>query len=73
MIGSLENARAVRPAANARFPQGKTLRPPKRSIARPILGPRTPESNSEKVKAQKKSSVVMPIEAEIGTARIAGM
>jgi hypothetical protein len=71
--GSVAKARAVRPAAKARFPQGNTLRPPNRSIARPILGPKSPDSNNEKVKAQKKSSVVIPIEAEIGTARIAGM
>jgi hypothetical protein len=42
-------------------------------MALPILGPRTPERSREKVKAQKNNSVVMPIEAEIGTARIAGI
>ena len=73
MIGSVVRLSATKPAMKATFPQGKTLRPPNRSMALPILGPRTPERSREKVNAQKNNSVVMPIEAEIGTARIAGM
>jgi len=60
------------PAKKAMLPIGKTALPPSRSIALPTCGPRKPDTNSERVKAQKKSWVEIPSEAEIGTANIAG-
>ena len=60
------------PAKKATLPMGRTALPPSRSIALPTWGPRKPETNSDRVKAQKKSWVEIPSEAEIGTANIAG-
>ena len=70
--GSELSASRDNPKAKARLPNGKTRRPPRRSIALPILGPTKPETRSEMVKAQKRVSVGMPRSLEIGTARIAG-
>jgi hypothetical protein len=43
------------------------------SIALPIRGPIKPDTKREKVNAQKKVSVEIPIDAAIGTARTAGI
>jgi hypothetical protein len=52
---------------------GSTFLPPSRSIAFPTCGPKSPETKRESVNAQKKVSVAMPSELEIGTAKMAGM
>ncbi len=72
-IGSVAVARSARPMKKAIDPYGKTFLPPSRSMNFPILGPISPDTNRQRVKAQKKSSVVTPREADIGTASTAGI
>ena len=68
----VEVAKSARPMAKAKLPTGKTFRPPSWSMNFPTCGPKSPETNSESVKAQKNVSVEIPSDSEIGTAKMAG-
>lgn len=72
-MGSVAVARRERPIKKATDPKGSTFLPPSLSMNLPILGPIRPETSRDTVKAQKNSSVVIAKEAEIGTARTAGI
>jgi hypothetical protein len=67
-----EFARSVRPAIKARFPSGSTFLPPSLSIAFPTRGPKKAATRRAAVKAMKKVSVAIPMDSEMGTAKIAG-
>lgn len=72
-IGSWDKAKTVSPAMKKKLPTGKTFLPPWVSIHLPTLGPNRPDVSRDRVNAQKKVSVEMPIDCDIGTARMAGI
>ena len=65
-------AKVLRPRIKAILPKGRTRLPPRRSIALPTRGPKKAATKSAAVKAQKKVSVAIPRDSDIGTAKIAG-
>lgn len=69
--GTVAKPRLARPAANTRLATISTGRPPKRSIARPLMGPSNAEAMSATENAPNTVGVETPRSREIGTAKIA--
>ena len=72
LASPLQAASAASPPASTRLEAIRMLRPPWRSMIRPMLGPAAAESSSDTEKAPKTQARETPADAAMSSARIAG-